>query len=251
MPTCWAALGRRPHCQVPRRFEMVPIELARCNSASRPSMETANREIPHYWVTRDIDFAHAHAWLTDHNAVLPPPQRAVSTSVLLAATARAASVMPKFNGRWFDGRFEPASTVDLGLVVVLRGGGLLVPVLADAQTLTVPVTMERMAELVRRARGGHLRSSDMREPTITVSSLGDQGADAVLGVIYPPQVALVGFGRVTERAWADKGMLGVRPVVTVSVAGDHRVSDGHEASRFLSLIDQFVQDPQSLEEVNQ
>lgn len=214
-------------------------------------METANREIPHYWVTRDVDFSHAQAWLVDHNAALPPAQRAVSAAVLLAATARAASRSPNFNGRWLDGRFESVPRVDLGLVVVIRGGGLLVPVLAQAHTMTVTQTMERMAELVRRARAGHLRSSDITEPTITVSSLGDQGADAVLGVIYPPQVALVGFGRVAERAWADNGMLGVRPALTASVAGDHRVSDGHEASRFLSLIDDFVQDPESLEEVTQ
>jgi pyruvate dehydrogenase E2 component (dihydrolipoamide acetyltransferase) len=113
--------------------------------------------------------------------------------------------------------------------------------------MTITQTMERMAELVRRARAGHLRSSDIREPTITVSSLGDQGADEVLGVIYPPQVALVGYGRVAERAWAESGMLGTRRAVTASIAGDHRVSDGHEASRFLALIDQFVQEPQSLE----
>ena len=212
-------------------------------------METANREIPHYWVTRDLDFTGAQAWLVDHNASLPPARRAVGAAVLLAATARAASALPNFNGRWVDGELQPASTVDLGVVIALRGGGLLVPVVPDAQTLTATEMMERMGDLVRRARAGHLRSSDMKEPTITVSNLGDQGADTVLGVIYPPQVALVGFGRVTQRPWAEDGMLGVRPVVTASIAGDHRASEGHEASRFLALIDQFVQSPESLEEV--
>jgi pyruvate dehydrogenase E2 component (dihydrolipoamide acetyltransferase) len=122
-------------------------------------------------------------------------------------------------------------------------------VLHDAASSSVTDLMPRLAELASRARSGHLRSSDMGDPTITVTNLGDQGAHGVLGVIYPPQVALVGFGRVCERPWAAHGMLDVRPVVTVSLAGDHRASDGHRASRFLAALDVLLQAPQRLDEV--
>jgi len=212
-------------------------------------MERANREIPHYWVTRDIDFSRASSWLSAYNATRPPAERCVAAALLLTATARAAAAVAGFNGHYVDGAYRPADSVELGIVVVVREGGLLVPVLHDAATLTVAETMAQMGDVVRRARSGHLRSSEVAQPTISVSNLGDQGADEVLAVIYPPQVALVGFGRVRERPWAEGGLLGVRPVVTASLAGDHRVSDGHQASRLLAAIDDALQHPESLEEV--
>jgi pyruvate dehydrogenase E2 component (dihydrolipoamide acetyltransferase) len=79
-----------------------------------------------------------------------------------------------------------------------------------------------------------------------VTNLGDQGVESVFGVIYPPQVALVGFGRILERPWAHQGMVGVRPVVTATLAADHRASDGHEGAVFLSTIDRLLQEPDQL-----
>ena len=86
----------------------------------------------------------------------------------------------------------------------------------------------------------------MTVPSITVTNLGDQGAELVHGVIYPPQVALVGFGRTVERPWAVAGMLTVRPVVVATLAGDHRVTDGHRGSRFLAALDTALQKPEEL-----
>jgi pyruvate dehydrogenase E2 component (dihydrolipoamide acetyltransferase) len=79
-----------------------------------------------------------------------------------------------------------------------------------------------------------------------VTNLGDQGVESVFGVIYPPQVALVGFGKIVERPWAAGGMLGVRPTIIASLAADHRVSDGHRGGRFLIAIDRFLQEPEKL-----
>ncbi|MNG22060.1 Dihydrolipoyllysine-residue acetyltransferase component of pyruvate dehydrogenase complex [compost metagenome] len=76
--------------------------------------------------------------------------------------------------------------------------------------------------------------------------LGDQNADAVFGVIYPPQVALVGFGRIAERPWVENGELCVRPTVTVSLAADHRASDGHGGARLLGEVDRLLQAPERL-----
>jgi pyruvate dehydrogenase E2 component (dihydrolipoamide acetyltransferase) len=106
--------------------------------------------------------------------------------------------------------------------------------------------MEALRDLVQRARSGRLRSSEMADPTITVTNLGDQGVDTVHGVIQPPQVALVGFGRIAEQPWAERGLLGVRPVVTASLAADHRASDGHRGGRFLTAIDRLLQEPEKL-----
>jgi pyruvate dehydrogenase E2 component (dihydrolipoamide acetyltransferase) len=86
----------------------------------------------------------------------------------------------------------------------------------------------------------------MSGATITVTNLGDQGVEEVFGVIYPPQVALVGFGRIVERPWADAGLLGVRPVVRATLSADHRVSDGLEGARFLAAIDRLLRTPEAL-----
>jgi pyruvate dehydrogenase E2 component (dihydrolipoamide acetyltransferase) len=86
----------------------------------------------------------------------------------------------------------------------------------------------------------------MAGATLTVTSLGDQGVEAVFGVIHPPQVALVGFGAVVERPWAAGGMLGVRPVVTATLAADHRATDGAVGARYLTAVDRLLQRPEEL-----
>jgi pyruvate dehydrogenase E2 component (dihydrolipoamide acetyltransferase) len=106
--------------------------------------------------------------------------------------------------------------------------------------------MHELRDLVGRARAGRLRSSEMADPTLTVTNLGEQGVDLVHGLIYPPQVALVGFGRIAERPWATGGMLGVRPVLTATLAADHRATDGMRGARFLDLVDRLLQEPEQL-----
>ncbi|HUJ67380.1 MAG TPA: 2-oxo acid dehydrogenase subunit E2, partial [Acidimicrobiales bacterium] len=78
------------------------------------------------------------------------------------------------------------------------------------------------------------------------TNLGDLGVESVFGVIYPPQVALVGFGRVTDRPWAEGGLLGVRPCLTATLSADHRASDGHRGGRFLAEIERLLHHPEEL-----
>lgn len=209
-------------------------------------MTVSNREIPHYHLTHTIDLQQSIRWMRERNRELEMSERLVPAALLLAATARAARAVPELNGHWVDGDFRPAADVDLGLILSLRSGGLLVPVIAGADRLSVEETMARTKELTRRARAGRLRGSDLARPSISVSNLGDQGVESVLGVIYPPQVALVGFGAVVDRPWAVDGLLGIRPLVTVTLAGDHRATDGATGSRLLKTIDRLLQAPEEL-----
>lgn len=209
-------------------------------------MTTSNREIPHYYLSATVDLHTTLEWLRKRNRELPVEERLVPSALLLLAAARSARAVPDLNGHWVDGAFRPASSVDLGLILSLRRGGLLVPAIHDADSLTVGQMMAAMRELTTRARAGRLRGSDLTPPSITVSNLGDQGVESVLGVIYPPQVALVGFGAVSERPWAVDGLLGVRPLVTVTLAGDHRASDGAVGARFLKHLDRLLQRPEEL-----
>jgi pyruvate dehydrogenase E2 component (dihydrolipoamide acetyltransferase) len=105
--------------------------------------------------------------------------------------------------------------------------------------------MARLRDLVQRARAGVLRGSEVADPTITVTNLGDQGVELVFPVITPPQVAIVGFGKIVERPWAEEGLLGVRPTVCATLAADHRVSDGHRGARFLAALERRLAAPEA------
>lgn len=209
-------------------------------------MARSKREIPHYYLTHTVDFGPAAAWLRDHNRDRPVGERLVPAALLLKAAARAAEEVPQLNGFWIDGRFAPAAEVHLGVAVALRGGGLVAPAIHRAARLALPDLMAALRDLVARARAGRLRGSETSDPTITVTSLGEQGVEAVHGVIYPPQVALVGFGTVLERPWAVDGLLGVRPVVTATLSADHRASDGATGARYLTAVERLLHRPEEL-----
>jgi pyruvate dehydrogenase E2 component (dihydrolipoamide acetyltransferase) len=136
--------------------------------------------------------------------------------------------------------------VHAGVAISLRGGGLVAPAIHDVGDKPLAQLMRELADLVKRARAGSLRSSEMSDPTITVTNLGDQGAQTVFGVIYPPQVALVGFGSVVARPWVQDGEVRALPVVNATLAADHRASDGHRGALFLVELREVLQRPQSL-----
>jgi pyruvate dehydrogenase E2 component (dihydrolipoamide acetyltransferase) len=106
--------------------------------------------------------------------------------------------------------------------------------------------MRELADLVKRARAGSLRSSEMSDPTITVTNLGEQSVASVFGVIYPPQVALVGLGGISTRPWVEDGEVCARPLLCATLAADHRASDGHRGALFLAELRELLQQPQAL-----
>lgn len=207
-------------------------------------MSRSKREIPHYYLSTTVDLQRTSEWMRERNRELPVGERLVPSAALLLAAARAAREVPELNGHWVDGAFRPAADVDLGLILSLRSGGLLVPVLPAADTLDISQVMALMRDLTRRARTGRLRGSELSQPSISVSNLGDQGVESVIGVIYPPQVALIGFGAVIPRPWAVDGLLGIRPLVTVTLAADHRATDAAIGARLLKTIDRILQTPE-------
>jgi pyruvate dehydrogenase E2 component (dihydrolipoamide acetyltransferase) len=203
---------------------------------------TRSQQIPQYHVDSVLELGSALDRLREINRRIPVAERIVPAALLLHATARAAWRVPELNGHWVDGVFVPAATVDLGVVVSLRGGGLLVPTIPAADELALPHLMAALRDVVTRARAGRLRTSDTADAGVTVTDLGETGAHAVHGRIFPPQVALVGFGAVVHRPWAEGDLLGVRPTVTATLTGDHRATDGVVGGRFLHAIDDALHD---------
>lgn len=219
---------------------------ARSQQVTAMLMERSWREIPHYHLATRLDVSPLMTWLAHTNETRPIGERILAAAVLLRATALAAARHPRLNGWWTDGSFRAADHVDLGTVIARRGGGLLVPTIADAANCELGVVMHTLHDLVQRVRRGRLRGGDLTPASITVTNLGELGVDEVHGVIHPPQVALVGFGAIREEAWATGGMVAARPVLHVSLAGDHRVSDGLAGAAFLSDLAELLDHPEQL-----
>jgi pyruvate dehydrogenase E2 component (dihydrolipoamide acetyltransferase) len=209
-------------------------------------MSTANREIPHYYLSRDLDVGSLETWLAERNAHRSIAERILPAACFIRAVALAAARHRELNGFWIDDRFEPAESVNVAMAISLRRGGLVTPQIERADERSLDEVMAALGELVSAARTGNLKASWMTGATITVTHLGDTGADLVHGVISPPQVALVGFGRSRPRPWAIDERVVVRPVVTTTLAADHRATDGAIGSRFVATLADLIDQPEDL-----
>jgi pyruvate dehydrogenase E2 component (dihydrolipoamide acetyltransferase) len=209
-------------------------------------MARSKREIPHYYLDDDVDVTHTLHWLTNLNADRPVAERVLPAALFCKAVAVAAREHPELNGFWINDAFVPSEPVHLGVAIALRGGGLVAPALRDVDARPLIDLMRGLRDLTARTRSGRLRASEMTDATLTVTMLGDQGVRSVFGVIYPPQVALVGFGKVVARAWDVDGGIGLRSIVNVTLAADHRATDGHLGARFLAAVGRLLQHPEDL-----
>jgi len=234
-------------------------DVERAAAASRPAdraagmrlsiaaaMSRSKREIPHYYLAETIPMARAAAWLAAENARRPVTERLLMGVLELKAVALALAKAPELNGFWRDGAFVASRAVHAGVAISIREGGLIAPALHDVAQKSLGDLMKELTDLVARARAGSLRSSEMSDPTITVTNLGENGVEAVHPVIYPPQVAIVGFGRVSERPWVEDGAVRAMPLVTATLAADHRASDGLRGARFLAELRERLQHPEAL-----
>lgn len=223
------------------------LDFDKMRHAIAAAMARSKQEIPHYYLSTQINLRCATEWLAGTNRSRKPEKRLLMNVLLLKAVVQAVKAYPRFNGFYLKDGFMQAQGVHIGPAVAIRGGGLIAPAIHDCDQKSLDEIMIALRDLVARVRAGSLRSSEMSDPTITVTALGERGVDGVFGVIYPPQVAIIGFGapRISPVAHADGG-LAVEPVILASLAADHRVTDGHLGGRFLSEIAALLQEPEKL-----
>lgn len=232
--------------EAPSPAEQAQQFQARMRQAIAAAMARSNREIPHYYLETRIDVTHTLAWLEAENLKRSIKDRLLPVVLLIKATARALVDVPELNGFWIDDALQVQEAIHIGFAVALRQGGLVTPAIHNADMKSLDELMVDMRDVITRTRAGRLRSSDLTDSTITLTSLGDMGVEKVYGVIYPPQVALVGFGKVMEQPWAVNGMLGIRRILTATLAGDHRASDGLRGARFMDALTKYLQEVETL-----
>ena len=223
---------------------LAPAEKFR--RAIAAAMSRSNREIPHYYLATEIDMTRALDWLTAKNAQRPLKDRLLIAVLLIKAVSRALHDIPELNGYWINDQLQKKDAVHVGFAIALRQCGLIAPAIHDVHLKTLDELMAAIHDLVPRARSGRLRSSELTDATITMTSLGDLGVKTLFGVIYPPQVALVGFGKIADQPWAESGALVVRPVLTVTLSADHRATDGLRGAQFLEALNEHLQTPEKL-----
>jgi pyruvate dehydrogenase E2 component (dihydrolipoamide acetyltransferase) len=224
----------------------APDRLTRMRQTIAAAMSRSKREVPHYYLSTTIDMHRAMTWLTEENQKRPVTERLLYGVLLLKAVALALREVPELNAFWDTNHVVPSKEIHVGVAISLRQGGLIAPALHDTDRQTLSDLMGQFRDLVNRTRSGALRSSELSDPTITVTSLGEQGVETVFPIIYPPQVAIVGFGKVVERPWVVAGQVVPRPVITATLSADHRVSDGHRGGLFLAAVDRLLQEPSKL-----
>jgi pyruvate dehydrogenase E2 component (dihydrolipoamide acetyltransferase) len=237
--------GAQPAPPVPEKRAASDYQAA-MRRAIAAAMSRSNREIPHYYLETRIDMSRTLSWLESQNRERSIKERILPVVPLIKAVALALQEVPELNGYWLEDRHQPREAIHIGFAISLRQGGLIAPAILHADLMNMDELMEALRDLITRARTGRLRGSEMTDATITMTSLGDLGVETVYGVIYPPQVALVGFGKTMEQPWAENGMLGVRPVLTATLAGDHRATDGRRGAQFLDALNRTLQEPTKL-----
>lgn len=227
----------------PNRGETASTESIR--QAVAAAVTTSNREIPHYYLATTVDMQTSMTWLHAHNAAVPIELRLLPTVLYIKAIANALRDVPDLNATWDKG-LRQLDRINVGVVVSLRQVGIIVPTIKDADTKPLDMIMADLNDIIPRARDLRLQSSDIGNATVTLTSLGEGGVDQVYGVIYPPQVAVIGIGGVQRKPIAVNGKVEIRPVVTITMAGDHRATDGLTGSVFLSKICTYLQQPEAL-----
>lgn len=220
--------------------------ISEMRKAIAAAMTRSKREIPHFYVSHNIETQRISDWLAARNADKPPTKRVLSGAVFVKAAALAARTVPAMNGSYHEDGFHASKQVNVGIAISLRGGGLVAPALSDVDRLSLDDVMAGMRGLVTRARAGRLRASEFTRGTFTVSSLGAGGAEEMTGVIFPPQVALLGIGSPNIRPWVVDDQVEPREVTKIVLSADHRACDGRQASKFMLELESRLSNPELL-----
>ena len=230
------------HVEVTGSKKEIAIQGVRAAIAS--AMSRSNSEIPHFYMETRIDMSKALDWLKETNKQSDLKDRLLPVVLFIKATAKAVNDVPEVNAYWKNG-LHLKDAINIGFAVSLREG-VVIPAIPNAKQKSPIELMTLLKDLIPRARALKLRSSELSESTITLTSVGEGNVDKVFGVIYPPQIAILGFGNIVEEAWAENDAISARPVVHVTLAADHRAIDGYLGGRFLMALKNNLQNPAEL-----
>jgi pyruvate dehydrogenase E2 component (dihydrolipoamide acetyltransferase) len=222
-----------PKPQEPRRAQVVPPQ-------------PAKGDVQHYYLSTPVDLSAALTWARLENERRPDREQLMPAALLVKASALALREVPELNGFWTEDGPERSSAIHIGCAISSASGRLVAPALLNADQMDLSTLMRSLVDLVGRVRQGRVRSSELSAATVTAMDFGDQGVEAAFASVNAPQVAIIGFGKIAERAWAKSGHVEARPVMTITLSADSRASDCRHGGTFLNVVDQLLQRPERL-----
>jgi len=199
--------------------------------------------VPHFYLQRDVDASRLGAWrehTQKRNQV-----KLTFTDLLVKLVAATLKGHPRLVAHWENGEIFSNNQVNIGLAMAVEDG-LVVPVVHEADKMSLSQIAQRRQELLERAREGKLRLEDLQGGTFTISNLGMYGVDVFNAIVNPPQAAILAVGRIAERVVPVNGVPGVRPMMTLSLSCDHRVVDGARGAQFLADLTVYIEEPLAL-----
>jgi pyruvate dehydrogenase E2 component (dihydrolipoamide acetyltransferase) len=201
--------------------------------------------IPHFFLVREVNAAALMSWRA--RAARQAPAEMTYTDLLVRIVAEALRQHPRLNASWDQGTITAHAAINIGLAVATENG-LVVPVIHQADDLSLKGIARQRADLVQRAQALRLRLADLQGATFTISNLGMYGIDAFTAIINAPQAAILAVGRIVDRVVPVSGQPSVQPMLTLSLSCDHRVVDGARGAQFLAYVTQLIEDPSELSE---
>jgi len=210
-------------------------------------MSRSKKEIPHYYLKKRLHLDQLVEWIDEKNKNLIPDERLLLPVVLMKAVIISLKKFPELNGFYKDNKFALSKNVNLGIAISVKPDGVMAPAILDADKLNMSELNIAVKNLAIRTREGGLVGRELSEGSITITNLGDMGCDEVFGIIFPPQVSIIGFGSMRKEPVVDRqGIVRAGFVVDMTLSADHRVSDGLLAARFLNEMQKKLNDPSTL-----
>ncbi len=198
--------------------------------------------IPHFYLARDVNVTRLMSW---RDASKRNIEKITYTDLLVKLCAAALAQHPRVNASWQNNALVMNQKINVGIAVAIEDG-LTVPVIHNAQALSLKQISERRAELIARAHAGKLSLNDLRDGTFTISNLGMYGVDAFNAIVNPPQAAILAVSRIAERVVPINHQPSVQPMMTLTLSCDHRVVDGARAAQFLDALANLIEEPLGL-----
>jgi pyruvate dehydrogenase E2 component (dihydrolipoamide acetyltransferase) len=225
---------------VNRHLKEKPTSIVDVREAIARAMARSKKEIPHFYLKSRICIDKLMTSLDHLNKTRSVDDRVLMPAVLVYAVASALKDHPDMNGYFTDGKFVSHSNTNIGMAIKLKSGGVISPALLEVQSKNLFEINMALKDLIQRTRDGKLKTTELSQGTITITSLGDLGSHEVFGVIFPPQVALIGFGQIRKEAIVENAL--VRPgfILDITLSADHRVNDGISGSRFLQAVSNYL-----------
>ena len=219
-----------------------PVTATPMRAAIARRMVQSKQQVPHFYVTSEIEIDALAAAADRHNEGRTKAERATLTAYLLRALATTLVRHPQFNAVWNGDTLEQWDAVNLGVAIAVDDG-LIAPALLDCAARDVDDLAMGLADLTARTKAGRLKAPEMTDATFTLSNLGMFEVSQFTAIVTPPQVAILATGRGYERPVVRDGQVVVRRVLQATISADHRAVDGAGAARFLGTLKDLLEAP--------